>query len=100
LTTINSYDIGVLVRCSAVFTDTTGAAIDPSAVKFKFKTPAGAITMYTYGTNVQLVKDGVGHYHVDISVTTNGDWLYRYESTGSGQAAEESTFFVRDSAFD
>ena len=98
--TVNSYDVGALVRCSAAFTNIAGAAIDPAAVKFKYRTPAGSITTLIYGTDAALVKDSVGNYHVDVSPTTHGDWLYRFEATGTGQSAEESLFFIKDSAFD
>ena len=92
-----SYDVGDLVRCSAVFTDYAGAVLDPTVVKFRFIKPSGSITRYTYGTDAQLVKDSVGHYHVDVSVDATGEWKYRWQSTGVGQAAEESAFFVRES---
>lgn len=97
--TINTYDVGGLIRCSAVFTSIAGAAVDPTVVKFKYRTPSGTIATYTYGIDAALVKDSTGHYHVDVDATRDGMWFYRFESTGAGQAAEEHGFFIANSEF-
>ena len=47
----NTYDVGDQVRVSAVFKNAAGTDTDPTAVTCKVKTPAGAITTYTYGTD-------------------------------------------------
>lgn len=91
----NTYDVGDLVRVSAVFANSAGTAIDPTVVTLQVKVPAGTTTTYTYLTDVALVKDSPGHYHVDVNVTASGEWWYRWASTGTGQAAEESAFTVR-----
>lgn len=91
----NVFDIGDLVRASAAFTDSAGTAIDPTAVYLKYVTPAGVTTTLTYGVDVALVRDSAGNYHADISATDDGDWHYRWYSTGSGQASEEHWFRVR-----
>jgi len=94
-----AYDVGALVRASGVFTNSAGVATDPAAVLFAFKTPAGVETIYAYGTDVELVKDSVGNYHVDINATVTGIWYYRFYSTGSGQSADEEHFTVNDTEF-
>ncbi len=91
----NVFDIGDLVRVSAAFTDSAGMAIDPTAVYVKYRTPAGTTTTLTYGVDAALVRDSAGNYHADISATDDGDWHYRWYSTGSGQASEEHWFRVR-----
>ena len=96
---INKYDVNDLVRCSGAFTNSAGTAIDPTTVKFKFKTPDGTITIYTHGTDAQLVKDSTGNYHVDVNANAVGTWSYRFESSGTGQAAKEVTFEVKKTAF-
>lgn len=90
----NSYDLGDLVRVTAVFTNSSGTAIDPTVVICKYKDPSGNTTTLTYGTDVALVKDSVGNYHTDINCDEAGDWLYRWYSTGTGQAAEQHWFRV------
>ena len=95
----NSYDRGHLVRCDVQFKNAAGTFTDPTAILFKFRTPANLATTYTYGTDSQLVKDSTGKYHVDLSMTQEGDWYYRFEGTGALQAASEKNFKVRDSVF-
>jgi hypothetical protein len=91
-----AYDKGDLVRCTATFKDATNndTLVDPSTIQFKFKTPAGATTTYTYGTDAQLVKDSTGQYHVDLNANAAGTWSYQFSSTGTYQAAQEQQFTV------
>lgn len=96
---VNSYDLGDLVRCSGAFTDANSAAVDPDTVKFAFRTPSGSITIYTYVTDAQLVKDSTGNYHVDVDANEVGSWWTRFYSTGNGQASAELEFKVRSSRF-
>ena len=97
--TVNHYDKGDLVAVEAVFTDRNDALIDPTAVSFKIKDPNGNITTYVFGTDAELVRDSLGKYHVDVSPGIDGTWQYRYESTGTGQAAEEGQFQVKRGFF-
>lgn len=95
----NTYDLGDLVRCAGVFTDASGNLVDPTVVKASVQTPAGIDTTYTYGTDVALVRDSAGAYHLDVSATSAGRWYYRLHSTGIGQASGESYFDVSPSQF-
>ncbi len=94
-----SYDEGDLVRATAAFTDSGGSALDPDTVTVKYKAPDGTETTKVYGTDAEVVKDSTGNYHIDISVTAHSTWYYRWESTGTGQAAEEANFLVAKSEF-
>lgn len=96
---MKTYDNGDLVRCSAAFTNSDGEAVDPTAVIFKVKTPAGTETTYTYGTDAELVRDSAGNYHIDVDANESGIWIYRCYSTGTGQAADEEHFSVRITEF-
>jgi len=93
----NTYDTGDLVRVTGTFTTAAGVALDPTALYLKYKNPAGTVTTLTYGVDAAVVKDSTGVYHVDISATTAGVWMYRWYSTGTGQAAEEHWFTVNAS---
>ena len=99
--TVNIYTKGQLVRVKATFTDTQagGVPADPSVVRAKYIDPAGNITSLLYGTDTALVREDTGVYHVDIDANLNGDWFYRFESSGTGQAANESYFSVDSSRF-
>ena len=95
----NSYEKGDLVRCTGTFTDTDGDAQDPGSVFFKYKNPIGTTTTLTYGVDGALIKSATGIYYTDVNANIEGDWYYRFESTGTGQAANESYFTVSKSVF-
>lgn len=100
----NIYQVGDAVRVatSTAFTDATPAAFDPDVVRGKFRDPSGNITTYVYGTDSELVKDGAGDYHFDITVDEAGTWYYRMEGEtagGAAQGAAEGTFEVEASQF-
>lgn len=94
---MNVYEVGELVRCSGVFTNQAGSAVDPSTVTFRVRKPDDTVTAYVYGTDEEVVKDATGNYHVDVSATTSGRWFYRWEGGGTGQSAGEKTFRVQAS---
>lgn len=60
-------------------------AVDPSAVTFQVRNPAGVVTTYT--TDNGVTKSATGVYYLDISLTMHGRWWWKIISTGSGQAA-------------
>jgi len=95
----NSYNKGNIIRVSGNFKDSVGVNVDPAIVNFKFKKPDQTITTYVYLTDSQLIKDSVGNYHVDLSIDLEGEWRYRFESTGVGQAAGEGQFPVKRGFF-
>lgn len=89
------HDIGDVVRLDATFTDEAGAAVDPATITFELTSPSSATTTYVHGTDVELVRDELGKFHVLAAPDAAGVWLYRWESTGVAQAAEEDSFYVR-----
>lgn len=96
----NSYYKGQKVRIKVTFTDTTsGNLADPDVVRCLYVNPAGTLVTLVYLTDGALVRDSTGAYHVDISATLHGDWFYRFESTGNGQAATEASFYIDDGHF-
>lgn len=98
----DTYDVGDLVRIGATFKDDDNQPADPTTVTFSFRqdtqTKAQA-TVYTYGLSVQLIKDGVGQYHVDLAISASGLWHYRWAGTGAIVGAEEGDFVVNISQF-
>lgn len=89
-----AYYIDQQVKCQGTFTDSDGAVTDPTAVFFQFLEPGAAIVSYEYGTDAELVKDSTGVYYVLLDADTVGRWLFRFYSTGTGQAAAEDGFDV------
>jgi len=96
---MNTYVLGNLVRVSAAFTNSVGAAVDPAVVKCQVRKPDGSITTLTYGTDAAVVKSAVGAYYLDVDANAEGVWRYRWYATGSGQAADEEAFEILDSPF-
>jgi len=97
---MNTYDSGDVVRINVAFTNLAGATVDPGTVTVKVKNPVGVKTTYVYGIAVEVVKDDVGLYHMDLEPTIQGVWSYRFEGTGANKGSEENTFQIRESAFD
>jgi len=89
-----SYDLGDVVRQTGSFTNSAGAAADPTGVTFSYTDPAGTTTSLVYPTDAALVKDSTGVYHVDITASTEGIWRWRWLSTGTGAASTEGQFAV------
>lgn len=96
---INFYDEAQRVRCIGTFTDFAGALGDPSTVTFKFRSPAGLVTIWIYGADFQVVRESLGVYHADIDAQSDGLWTYRWQSTGNIQASRERSFAIRASVF-
>lgn len=94
---MSNYPVGNTIRVTAAFTNSAGTAIDPTAVYCTVLSPAGVTTTYQYGVDGALIKDSTGNYHLDIDASSAGEWRYRWYSTGTGKAAEESVFWVDDS---
>jgi len=90
----NTHDKGDLIRVTGTFTDSAGTVQDPTAVYCKYRTPSRTTTTLQYSVDVALKRLSAGIYYVDISATEAGTWHYRFYSTGTGQAAGESSFFV------
>lgn len=123
-----SFTIGALVRLRASFTrpptqaeidDGTAAdaddwqPMDPDTITAKVgKVVAGTmdpltITDHAYTDSpADIVRDDVGEYHLDITADSANVgkpalnyWSFRFQSQGTGQAAEEGRFRVNESAF-
>jgi len=91
---MNSYFNGQKVRSSVVFT-VAAVSTDPTVVTFKVRTPAGVTTTSILGgSGSPVTKDSTGHYHADISTTSVGEWLVRWEGTGTCEAVEEDSFLI------
>lgn len=97
--TINVYDIGDRRKLTAELRDEDGALADPTVLTFYMREPDDTVTDFVYGTDVELVKDSPGIYHVYWDITQSGFHHWRYEATGTVAAAEEANFTVRQTQF-
>ena len=97
--TIPRYMKGQKVRLTAVFRDGDGLAEDPDNVTFKTRAlvPDVAAT-YVCPTDAEVVKDSVGHYHLDVVATYSGGWAAL--ATADNGAVAEIVFTVEESSFE
>jgi hypothetical protein len=93
----NIYDIGDAVRVKATFS-VSGTATDPTTVTLKVKDPSGTISTYTYALS-EVTKETTGIYYKDIMFDEGGMWHYRWEGTGTVQAAGEGLLIVQETKF-
>lgn len=93
-----TYDKGDRPRCKAEF-KLNSTLTDPSSITFKYKKPDGVSTSLVYGVDSDLKRESTGIYYVDLDINLSGQWFYRFEGTGTVQAASESKFTVRTSEF-
>ena len=94
------YDVGDRVRLSIEIRDTDvvdDPLTDPDLLTFTMREPDDVVTSYIFGEDVQVVKDGVGLYHVAWDITKAGTHWSRFAAFGSIGAAEERGFKVRES---
>ncbi len=93
---MNSYPAGNMVRLTATFTNSAGAAVDPSSVHLLYaivKPIASSVSSLAYGVN-SIVKLSTGVYYHDVDASSAGDWRYRWVARGSNAAAAEGGFSV------
>lgn len=93
-----STGIGDQVRIKATFRVET-VETDPTTVTLKLRTPAGTETSHVYGTDANVIRDGLGQYRYDLTLTAAGTYRYRWVGTGAVIAAEESTIVSEASGF-
>ena len=89
----DTYITGNTIRFAAAFTMASNP-VDPTTVQAIVKAPDGTLTTYTY-PDVQLVKDAVGSYHVDVPTSQDGAYRVRFVATGNGAAAGEHKIFAK-----
>ena len=92
--TVPAYDLGDTRRLSAAFTiaGNSPAATDPTTLTFKMREPDGTVTTYVEGTDVELVKDSTGNFHVDWLLAQAGKHYYRWIGTGAAAEADTGEF--------
>ena len=96
---MNTYWPGNVVRLSVIFT-VAGAVEDPGTVTLKVRNPSTfVVTTYVHGVAAGLIKDSKGHYHLDLSCTIVGSWVYRWEGTFPAEGASEAIFEIKAGHF-
>lgn len=60
----------------------TGVYGDPTLVSVRAVAPDSVITTYTFGVEADIVKDSVGHYHIEFAFPTAGLWVLMLKGSG------------------
>lgn len=94
---VNTYDKNQTVRLSARF-EVSGADTDPTTITLMVKNLYDAAISYTFAGG-EVSKLTTGRYYRDVKLNHSGDWFYRWEGTGTVEAAAEKTLHVNDSEF-
>lgn len=106
----DTFTTGNLVRCRGAFTtraltaaeladfrtDGTlpaGVGTDPTTVSFDYRVSGGATSTDAYPANI--VKQATGSYYRDLDTNTDGEWEFRFYSTGTGQAAADHAYLAK-----
>jgi hypothetical protein len=85
-------DLGDIVRLSVNF-KVNGILTDPTGVTATVRKPDGTTTAYAYPATI--VKDGVGLYHLDVTVDQSGEWTYKFVGTGTAADVGPGIFYVK-----
>ena len=89
--------VGTVVRTSVVFSAIGGGADDPGTVVCKVAGPVGSPVTETYDPG-DIVRDGVGQYHLDVLVTDPGLWTVEWIGSGAGPNVVECRSFTAEDA--
>jgi len=82
------------------FRDSTKALADPAVVTFEWHDPDGNVTVWTYLIDAEIVKDGVGLYHVNLPMTERGRFPWEWVGTGNDvDASDSGVLCARESVF-
>jgi hypothetical protein len=87
-------DIGDVALIKCIFTNTSGAAIDPTTITLYLTQPSGSIGTYTYA-NGDIAKLSTGTYTYNGTAGLAGYYTGRWVGDGAAVAAERSRYFVR-----
>jgi hypothetical protein len=91
---VNTYPRGSVVELTATFRDDQGNVLDPTSVTFTTRDPNGNTSTYQYPSSTSVTKSAVGVYVCTFVAGSTGQWYWRAESGGIGQAADEGEFYV------
>jgi hypothetical protein len=83
-----------VLRITAEFRDNEGDLADPTTVEFSYRVDHGAITEWKWGEDVEVVRDSLGVFYVDLTLSVSGNYAYHFIGGGAIENAIEDTFRV------
>lgn len=95
------FEIGDGLRLTCTFRNAAGTKADPTTVSMKKKVhKTGTPSTLVYGTDVEVVKDSTGVYHVDVAFAEAGTHFFKWYGTGAVQAVKSVEVEVGASEFE
>lgn len=94
-----NYLVGQVPRIAVSVKDASGSLVDPGGLVFKFRYDSGPITIKIFGIDPEVVRDGVGRFHIDLPLTEDGTLHFRFESNAVNSGAEEGKIAVAAGRF-
>ena len=94
---MTNYIQGQLVRIQATLLDLNSALIDPTTVIFSTRTMSTippVSTVKTYPSDVEVVRESTGVFHMDVTLSTSGVLNWRVEGTGLAPNAKQDSVYV------
>jgi len=89
---MGEYYIGNIVRLTAAFKNSSGAAANPTTVVLQIRKPDGENE-----SNITPDNTAVGSYQHDYTPASGGKYFYKFVGAGAVVAAEEGFFQIRGS---
>ena len=88
------YEQDSLLRFRATFKDNDGALTDPTTITLRHTEPGLAAVNYVYGTDVEVVRESLGIFHVDYLADAVGEHKWRWLGTGAVQISIKGGFII------
>lgn len=93
------FHVGDMAQIQVEFLTSDQVLFDPSGVSFMIMYPDTSRVSYVYSTDLQLIRDSIGKYHLNFPLTVSGVFTYQCKGTGSAMAVIERKFKVLPSVF-
>lgn len=94
-----TYALGATARLTGTFRDDLDAPVNPTGVFLRLLPPNGAIAVYEFGVDDEIVLVNTGTYTFDLVLNQEGRWRYRWEAAGTNVTAAEGVLDVETSEF-
>lgn len=85
-----SYIQGEVARIGLNVTDFSGSPGDPANLELQIRDPNGGLSTLT----TAIVRDALGSFHYDLTLTLAGSYSYLWTSQGNNQGVSEGSIYA------
>jgi hypothetical protein len=82
--------VGQSLDVTFTCTNRANELFDATTLTCRVEKPDGTFTVYTYGTDLQLVRISTGVYRITVTVDQAGEWWFRGNFTHTSGGATVS----------